>query len=84
MDTGAVLNRLETKMKLKKRLLSRLMLIKPRKVSHSTDFTESKRAYYMNEEYLKEYGKEDMQKLNKLLDPWVISFLGYESRGSVN
>lgn len=83
-DAGAVLNSLEKYMKLERRLFSQLILKKPRKVSQSATFTESKRAYYLNKEYLEEYSAEDMQRLNELLDPQVISFLGYESSGSVN
>lgn len=76
-DTGAVLDALAKKIKLEKRLFSKLTLRNPRKVSQSSAFTEKKRAYYLNQEYLKEFSAEDMQTLNALLDPKVVSFLGY-------
>ncbi len=83
-DADAVLNHLETKMKLKKKMLARLALKNPNKVSQSNPFTDEKRAYYLGEKYMKEYSSEDMRALNSLLDPQVISFLGYESRSTVN
>lgn len=80
-DTRAMFDMLEKKMELKKRFFSQLIFRQTSEVSQSAIFTENKRAYYLNEEYLKEYSVEDMQILNGLLDPQVISFLGYESRG---
>jgi len=82
-DINAQLNELEKKMKLKVKLLSRLRSSNIKKVSQSSVFTESKRAYYLNEEYLNKFNKEDIQKLDELLDPQVVSGLGYESRGSL-
>jgi hypothetical protein len=83
-DTGAVLDALENRMELKRKLLSRLKLKKSGKVSQSNAFSESKRTYYLNQEYLKKYSAEDLRIVNELLDPEVISFLGYESLGLVN
>jgi len=76
------LEELEAKMKLKKRLLSRMKLNKPKKVAQSGNFSESRRDYYLREGYLNEYNEEEIQELNKMLDPEVISFLGYEFRSA--
>jgi len=83
-DTGAVLSSLENRMELKRKLLSRLKLKKPGKVSQSSAFSETKRTYYLNQEYLKKYSADDLRIVNELLDPQVISFLGYEPLGLVN
>lgn len=83
-DTDAELNAIENRIGLKKKLISRLRLKKPTNVSQSGVFSNGKRDYYLNEEYMKKYRSEDLQILNELLDPQVISFLGYESRNSVS
>lgn len=83
-DAGAALEELEKKMRLKKRLLAHLKLRNPGNISQSAAFSESKRAYYLNREYLNEYSEEEMKTLNERLDPQVISALGYESRGPRN
>ena len=77
-DTDVMLNYLEMEMKIKKKFFAGLTLKKPNKVPQSDPFTDEKLAYYLNEKYLKEYGKEDMQTLNSLLDSQVVYFLGYE------
>jgi ABC-type Zn uptake system ZnuABC Zn-binding protein ZnuA len=82
-NTDAVLEELEKKMEIKKKSLSRFKLRRPKKVPQSDAFHESKRAYYLNEEYLNKYSAKEIQTLNNLLDQQVISFLGYELRNSV-
>ena len=79
-DTNLVLSRLSIKMKLKKKFFSHLKFRMPAKVSQSKAFSEVQRTYYLNEKYLDEYSKEDMEAINALIDLQVISFLGYESR----
>lgn len=76
------LEALESKMNLKKSLISRLKLKNPAKVSQSGSFSDSRRDYYLGELYLQEYGQEEIQELNKLIDPEVMSFLGYEFRSA--
>ncbi len=83
-DTDAVLNAIENKLGLKKKLISRFRIRIPEEVPMSGEFLKSKRDYYLNAEYLRKYSSEDIQILNELLDPQVMSFLGYELRNSVN
>lgn len=82
-DANSVLNQLEARMNLKKRLLARIALKRTNKVSQSSRFTEDRRAYYLDEEYLERFSNEDLQTLNTYLDPNVTSLLGYEKRGVV-
>ena len=77
-DPGNVLAMLAKKMKLEKRLFSKIILQNPRTVSQSTTFTVKKRTYYLAQEYLTEYNAEELHKLNALLDTEVCSFLGYD------
>lgn len=83
-DTESVLDTLAKQIKLKKRMFSKLMLRNPRKVPQSAALMDKKRAYYLNQEYLKEYNADDIQTLNRLLDVQVAAFLGYESSVAVD
>ncbi|NER80315.1 MAG: hypothetical protein F6K42_12190 [Leptolyngbya sp. SIO1D8] len=77
-DVNKTLNQLELRTHFRKKLFARLTLRQPNKVSHSSHFTEDKRAYYTNKKYLAEYAEDELQTLNNLLDSHVISLLGYE------
>jgi hypothetical protein len=79
-NTDLELERLETKMKLQKKLLMRLMPRKVDKVSQSSSFTGERRVYYLSEKYIERYTTKELRVLNLALDPRVISFLGYEKR----
>ena len=83
-DTNTVMNILEEKIKLKKRLTARLALKIPNKVAQSDAFKDEKTTYYLNEQYLNEYSTEDIQTLNAALNSQVTSFLGYEIRSTVS
>ena len=83
-DAGEVMNHLQIRMKLKKRLLAHLALRVPGKVSQSDAFTDETRAYYLNGKYLEEYSAKDIKILNDLLDPQVTSLLGYERNEGQN
>ena len=83
-NTNEFLDDLEKNIILRKKIFSKLKLYNPTKISHSSIFTEDKKSYYINEEYLKYYKAENLQILNTLLDPKLISFLGYELRDSVS
>lgn len=78
-DSNAVLNQLQERMNLKKTIISRFILRKPSKVSQSSRFANERRAYYIEEKYLKEYSNEDLQLLNDSLDIEVTGLLGYQS-----
>lgn len=77
-NTDLELQRLETKMKLQKKLFARLMPRKVDKVSQSSSFTVERRVYYLSEKYIEKYTIKELQVLNLALDPQVISLLGYE------
>lgn len=77
-----VLNSLKDYMNLQKRLLAKLALKVPGRVSQSDTFTEERKAYYLNEQYLEKYSPEELKTLNDLLDPEVASSLGYELRSA--
>jgi len=74
------LSRLESKMDLKKNLLSSIMTSAIRKVAQSGSFSNDRLNYYLNEEYLDEYSKEELDLLNSHLDCQLISQLGYEEK----
>lgn len=76
-DTAGELEKLQSKLNLKRRFLARFSLSGPGKVSQSAQFTEERRAYYLEERYLDTYNKDSLQELNDHLDPRVASSLGY-------
>lgn len=82
-DPSKVLGRLEAEMSLKKRFLSGLVSNTVKIVSQSSAFSDEKRNYYLNEKYLESYSDEDLREVNALIDPNVISSLGYERKGFV-
>ncbi|MGF1522776.1 MAG: hypothetical protein ACFBSF_10730 [Leptolyngbyaceae cyanobacterium] len=71
------LNRLEAKMGLKRRIFSRLVSDTVGIVSQSSAFSDERRDYYVNAKYLDDYSHESLQEINALIDPKVISSLGY-------
>lgn len=77
-NVSDVMTHIEMKLKLKKTLFAHLSFKMPTRVSQSNSFTDERRAYYLNEEYLKEYSKGDISILNNILDSEVLSLLGYE------
>ena len=81
-NTDSALDQLESQLGLRRRWLSRFRRFKPSVVSQSDPFSERRRAYYLNEEYLADYSADELRRLNDLVDPKLVSFLGYESRNS--
>ena len=81
-DADEELKRLESKMHLKKRFLSPLLSSVVNKVSQSGKFSNDKRSYYLSEQYLKSYTEEDLKEINDLIDPEVITLLGYQKKGN--
>ena len=77
-NTDDVLNQLEKKMNLKSRIRARSIRHIPNRVSQSSKFTQEKRFYYINEEYIKEYTQEELELLNKILDQDIVFSLGYK------
>ncbi|MEO1255649.1 MAG: hypothetical protein AAFY41_12330 [Bacteroidota bacterium] len=77
------LNRLETKMGLKKRVFAGLISNTIGMVRQSSVFSDEKRDYYLKEKYLENYSDESFQDINALIDSKVISSLGYERKGPV-
>jgi len=53
------------------------------KVAQSGQFSNDRRNYYLSEKYLESYNKKDLQTINSLLDPEVISQLGYEKKKAI-
>ena len=47
-------------------------------VPQSKSFTESRLRYYLNEEYLELFTKQELMDINHFIGPDLISFLGYE------
>ena len=82
-DTKAILKHLQEKMALQKSLMAAFASIRPVKVRLSSKFTEERRAYYSEQRYLKDYDSEALQQLNRLLNPRVVSLLGYERREGI-
>ena len=48
-----------------------------RHVPQSEEFSQEKLNYYLNEEYLKDYGTDELEEINELLDLRVLNLLGY-------
>ena len=65
-------------MNLKSRIRARSIRHIPNRVSQSSKFTQEKRFYYINEEYIKEYTQEELELLNKILDQDIAFSLGYK------
>jgi hypothetical protein len=49
-------------------------------VPKSTRFSNARLNFYLKEKYLKSYKKHELQEVNYLLDPTVVSLLGYEKK----
>ena len=79
-NSSAVLKQLEASMNLKEKIPSQFILRKSDHVSQSSPFTEERRAYYIDEKYLKDYSDEDLQLLNSYLNTEVTALLGYQKR----
>lgn len=80
-DTDEELSSLESKMYLKKKALYPFTSRAVDKVSQSGKFSDNRLSYYLNEQYLKSYTKEDLDEINELIDPKVITLLGYQKKG---
>jgi hypothetical protein len=65
-------------MHLKKKFLYMLRSNVVPKVPQSGEFSMDRRNYYLGEQYLQGYTKESLQEMNALIDPKVITQLGYE------
>jgi hypothetical protein len=76
-NMDGLLHQLELDMSLEKRMLP-VFGLRSHKVSQSEAFTDERKAYYLNEQYLKEYSKKELQTLNDALDLGVAASLGYE------
>jgi hypothetical protein len=79
-DPEKELSRLELKMHLKKKFLYILRSNVVFKVPQSGEFSIDRRSYYLGEEYLHEYTKEGLQEINDLIDPEVLTRLGYQKK----
>jgi len=80
-DPRLTMAELKNNMKLEKKMFAWLRPKLPNKVSQSHTFSAEKRAFYLNEEYLKAYEEKEFKLLNDMLDRQVASSLGYELRG---
>jgi len=77
-DPETLVNGLAETMGLTKRFFSGRSIINPATVPMSQLFSDEKKKYYIEEQYLKEYDAKSISKLNGLIDLNVMSFLGYE------
>ena len=77
-DPEKFVNDLADKMNLTKRLFSGRSIINPKLVPMSQLFSDDRKKYYLEEQYLKEYDFKGIDELNELIDLDVISFLGYQ------
>ncbi len=82
-NTDAELSRLGLSMNLKKKFLYPFISRTVDKVSQSEKFSADRRSYYLNEQYLKEYTKEELQEINDLIQSRVINLLGYQKKRNV-
>ncbi len=82
-DPDVELYRLELEMHLKKKFLYMLRSSVVFKVPQSGDFSIDRRCYYLSEEYLQGYTKEGLQEINDLIDPEVLTRLGYQKKEKV-
>ena len=74
------LNRLELEMHLQKKFLYMLRSNVVFKVPQSGEFSIDRRSYYVSEQYLQSFTKEDLKEINDLIDPRVITMLGYQKK----
>lgn len=75
VDTVKTLNWIQNEINLSKR---RVIFSKNiNKVSQSSKFTDNKKNYYTNKEYMSKYSKEKLEDLNDLLDYKLLESLGY-------
>jgi hypothetical protein len=79
-DPDAELHRLELTMQLKRKLLFPLRSSVIFKVRQSGEFSIDRRSYYLNEQYFQSYTKEGLQEINDLINPDVITQLGYQKK----
>jgi len=77
-DPDEELDRLGSIMHLKKKFLYMLRSNVVPKVPQSGEFSMDRRNYYLGEQYLQGYTNESLQEINALIDPKVITRLGYE------
>jgi hypothetical protein len=79
-DPDEELKRLEFIMHLKKKFLYQLRSNMVPKVPQSEEFSIDRRSYYLREQYLQSYTNEGLQEINELINPEVLSQLGYQKR----
>ena len=83
-DANRVLDRLEKRMTLRKKLVSRIIFRTSRRVPQSSRFDEERRKYYLDEKYIDNYADDELDELNRHIDSEVVASLGYrivERRG---
>ena len=78
-DSDKELNRLESKIALKKKFLSPFTCRLITKVPQSEEFSNNRREYYLTRQYLKNYTREELHTINTLIDPQVLSGLDYQN-----
>lgn len=74
------LSRLEEEMGLREKRFSAFVTSPVSKVDQSGVFAAEGYQYYVNEEYLKDYDKDELDAVNELLDKEVVRELGYKPR----
>jgi len=84
LDPEEELRRLEKIMHLKKRFLYMLRSNVVPKVPQSGEFSFERRSYYLSEQYLHSYTRENLQEINDLISSEVITQLGYRKKEKNN
>jgi len=79
-DPDEELKRLESIMHLKKKFLYMLRSNMVPKVPQSGEFSIDRRSYYLSEQYLHNFTKESLQEINDLINPEVLTLLGYQKK----
>lgn len=79
-DPDEELKRMESIMHLKKKFLYLLRSNMVPKVPQSGEFSIDRRSYYLGEQYLNNFTKEGLQEINVLINPEVLTLLGYQKK----
>jgi hypothetical protein len=82
-NNDQTLNHLQAKFPLQKKFQWPFRSRLPTLVPQSSYFSKHRRHYYLSEQYLNSYTREELQKINAIIDPQVLSGLGYEKKENV-
>jgi len=80
LNTNKELQRIQKHFDLKNRWINQVIgeVNKLKKVPESKKFTSDRFQYYKNQQYIQEYSNTELEEINEILNPNIISQLGYE------